>query len=101
MDLKKRRAIIFSILKELSHSNKLPDYNDYAINSVEFGFLIKYMINENYLNKEYVSINILGKVEIDNFVGIVTKKGIEYITDNEAWNSIYKNIKDYNILLNL
>ena len=59
------------------------------------------MRKNEFLNEDLILFNILGDVEIDKQIDIVTDNGLSFIEECEAWNIIYSNIKDYEKLLNI
>ena len=51
MKITDRKKIVFSILKELVENGYIPNNTDYKITLEEFVAVIRFMVNENYLNK--------------------------------------------------
>lgn len=101
MKITDRKKIVFSILKELVENGYIPNNTDYKITLEEFVAVIRFMVNENYLNKDFILFNILGQVEIENEIDTVTDLGLSLIEECEAWNAVYSSINDYENLLKL
>ena len=94
-----KEIIEFSILKELSYNGNIPTAQDYSIDDDSYVLLFKDMVNEHFINPKRVLFNILGGVEIDNQLDIVTGIGNHFIELHEGWNKIYNNLDDLNKLL--
>ena len=101
MKISDRKKIVYSVLKELTENRYLPNNNDYSITTEDFVAIIRFMVKENYLDKNSVLFNILGGVEMENEIDTVTDLGLAFIEECEAWNTVYSNIKDYKNLLKL
>ena len=71
-----REIIEFSILKELSYNDNIPTYSDYNISEDTFVSLFDNMIKSGLLNPEKLTFNILGSIEIENDLSLVTSKGL-------------------------
>ena len=95
----KREIIEFSILKELVYNNNVPVSDDYKINEDLFVSLFKHMVSAGLLNPKRLIFNILGTVEIDNELDLVTSKGYDFIENHEGWNELYSNLSDLSKLL--
>lgn len=96
-----KEIIEFSILKELSYNGTVPTSENYNINNDIYVSLFRNMVNEHYINPKRVLFNILGGVEIENEIDLVTSLGNQYIESHEGWNKIYNNLNDLNKLLDM
>ena len=59
------------------------------------------MLNKHYINPKRLLFNILGDVEIENEIDLVTSLGNQYIESQEGWNKMYNNLSDLNKLLDV
>lgn len=94
-----KEIIKFSVLKELSNNGNIPTSQDYGIDDDCYVYIFKDMVNAHFLNPKRVLFNILGGVEIDNQLDLVTGIGNHFIESHEGWNKIYNNLDDLNKLL--
>lgn len=94
-----KEIIQFSILKELSYNGNIPTSNNYNIDEEYYVSLFRSMVNEHYINPKRVSFNILGGIQIDNKIDLVTSLGNQFIESHEGWNKLYNNLDDLNKLL--
>lgn len=94
-----REIIEFSILKELSYNDNIPTFSDYNISEDTFVSLFDNMIKSGLLNPEKLTFNVLGSVEIENDLSLVTSKGIDFVESHEAWNKIYNDLNDLSKLM--
>ena len=101
MDSNKLKKIIYSILKEITKGDFVPDASNYEINEDDFVKIIELMIDEGYLNRKYARVTILDSVEIENTPNTVTMKGINFLEENSTWNKFYKGIKEFKSFLTI
>lgn len=94
-----KEIIEFSILKELSYNYNIPTPENYNIDENTYVLLFKDMVNQHYINPKRVLFNILGSVEIDNELDLVTSAGNRFIESHEGWNKIYDDLNDLDKLL--
>lgn len=94
-----KEIIEFSILKEISYNDIIPTSKNYNIDEDIYVSLFRDMVNEQYINPKRVLFNILGGIEIENEMDLVTSLGNQYIESHEGWNKIYHNLNDLNKLL--
>ena len=90
-----KEILEFSILKELSYNDNIPTSKDYNIDEKFYVSLFKDMVNKLYLNPNRVLFNILGYVQIENELDLVTNRGNEFIQAHEGWNKIYNSLNDF------
>lgn len=96
-----KEIIEFSILKEIAYNNTIPTPKNYNIDESTYVSLFKDMLNKHYINPKRVLFNILGDVEIENEIDLVTSLGNQYIESQEGWNKMYNNLSDLNKLLDV
>lgn len=101
MKLIVKEIIEFSILKEIAYNNTIPTSKNYNIDESTYVSLFKDMLNKHYINPKRVLFNILGDVEIENEMDLVTSLGNQYIESQEGWNKMYNNLSDLNKLLDV
>ena len=94
-----KEIIEFSILKELTYNDNIPTAKNYNIDEDNYVAIFKDMINQHYINSKRVRFNILGRVEIDKELDLVTDIGIKFVESHEGWNKIYMDLNDLNKLL--
>lgn len=95
MNIMKRNKIVFSVLKELAYNGYNPKSEDYSILEDDYVDILRYMVEEGYLNSNRIVFNILGTAEVEMSMDLVTQKGENYLIENEAWNRLYSSIADY------
>ncbi len=101
MNPKDINKIIYSILRELTQAETVPNAKDYDISSDQFVQIISLMKDEGYLNPKRVRKTILDTIEIDKALDTVTMKGLKFLEENSKWSKIYKGIKDFKDFLPL
>ena len=94
MNPKEIKKIIYSILRELTEGECIPNASNYEITEDQFVEIINLMLEEGYLNPKRVRINILGTAEIDKSIDTVTVKGYDYIDENSTLAKLYKGLKE-------
>ena len=94
MNPKEIKKIIYSILRELTEGECIPNASNYEITEDQFVEIIKLMLDERYLNPNRVRINILCTAEIDKSIDTVTVKGYDYLDENSRLAKLYKGLKE-------
>ncbi len=94
-----KEIIEFSILKELSYNCNVPTSKNYNIDEDSYVSLFRDMVNKHFINPKRVLFSILGCVQIENKLDLVTSIGNQFIESHEGWNKIYNDLNDLNKLL--